>query len=228
MGSRLLSGSIGSGGPLVVLGSGSRTRLKVLRAAGIEPDVVIPRVDEGAIRDSSLHLPTPEVVTRIAGAKAGDALAQLAPPFPGPVMVVSCDTIMEIAGHRLEKARTRSQAVAHLRELSGRTARVTTGQVTVVSPSGSLQDTVIVQATAHCDLVLDEFSEREISSWAESGEPQTAAGCAIDALGGAFVLDVRGDPWAVSGVSLSLLRGAATQAGLSWPDFWNRGSWLVT
>ncbi|GAA1793864.1 hypothetical protein GCM10009811_18290 [Nostocoides veronense] len=222
-----MSGLSGTGGSLVVLGSGSKTRLKVLRAAGLEPEIVIPGVDEGAIRDSAWALPTSEVVTLIAQAKVGAALAQLVPPFPGPIMVVSCDTIMEIDGRRLEKARTFEQAVAHLRELSGRTARVTTGQVTAVSPSGSLGDTVHVEATAHCDLVLDEFSEREIVSWAESGEPQTAAGCAIDALGGAFVLDVRGDPWAVSGVSLSLLRRAATQVGLSWPDFWNRGSWLV-
>ena len=42
----------------------------------------------------------------------------------------------------------------------------------------------------------------------------------LDGLGGAFVRGVEGDPHAVVGVSLPLLRDLAREAGVLWTDLW--------
>ena len=60
-----------------VLASASPARLSVLRAAGLDPDVVVSRVDEDAVA-ASLPDPAPaELVTALAAAKARDVAATL-------------------------------------------------------------------------------------------------------------------------------------------------------
>lgn len=49
-----------------------------------------------------------------------------------------------------------------------------------------------------------------------------AGGFTIDALGGAFVDGIEGDPSNVVGLSLPTLRHLLQEAGVRWTDLWSR------
>jgi septum formation protein len=64
----------------------------------------------------------------------------------------------------------------------------------------------------------------ELEAYVATGEPlEVAGGFKIDARGGAFIERVDGDPHAVVGLSVSTVRSLASEFGVGWPAFWNRG-----
>ena len=67
------------------------------------------------------------------------------------------------------------------------------------------------------------ITEEEIDAYIATGEPLEVAGAfTIDSLGGAFISEVRGDPHAVVGLSLALVRELLLEFGAAWPSLWNR------
>jgi septum formation protein len=67
------------------------------------------------------------------------------------------------------------------------------------------------------------ITESEIDAYIATGEPLEVAGAfTIDSLGGAFISEVRGDPHAVVGLSLALVRELLLDFDVSWTDLWNR------
>jgi septum formation protein len=67
------------------------------------------------------------------------------------------------------------------------------------------------------------ITEAEIDAYIATGEPLEVAGAfTIDSLGGAFISEVRGDPHAVVGLSLALVRELLLEFGVPWTDLWNR------
>ena len=72
-----------------------------------------------------------------------------------------------------------------------------------------------------------DITDDELDAYVATGEPLTVAGAfTIDSLGAAFIEKVEGDPHAVVGLSVAMLRSLANQFGVSWPAFWNRGRQL--
>jgi septum formation protein len=67
------------------------------------------------------------------------------------------------------------------------------------------------------------ITDAEIDAYIATGEPLEVAGAfTIDSLGGAFISEVRGDPHAVVGLSLALVRELLLEFDVGWTDLWNR------
>lgn len=219
----------------VVLASSSPGRRSTLRGAGIEPEILSPEIDEPAIHaELGDHSPC-EVVTALARAKAVEVERILAaagglPGQPAEVLIiVGCDSMLDIGGELKGKPATPSQAKADFRSFSGRWGTVHTGQHVVVygrcEESGPYRRELT--AESHTEIRFAQLVDQEIEAFVATGEPLRVAGCTIEGIGGAFITEVRGDPHGVGGLSLPLFREMVLQLGAEWSDLWNRPSWIV-
>jgi septum formation protein len=191
----------------LVLASGSSGRLSVLRAAGIDPEVVVSGVDETC--DDTMD--TASMVAELAGRKAA-AVATLRPGN----LVLGCDSLLDFQGEALGKAPTAERAAALWRQLAGNEGTLYTGHCLIDGRNG-----YAAQAVAATRIRFGTPTEMELAAYIASGEPMTVAGgFSIDGLGAAFVDGIDGDPSAVIGLSLPLLRRMLAEIGLAITDLW--------
>jgi septum formation protein len=176
-----------------VLASGSSGRLSVLRAAGIDPEVVVSRVDETC--DDAMD--TRAMVARLAERKA----AAVATLRPGD-LVLGCDSLLDLEGEALGKAPTAERAAAVWRRLAGNEGTLYTGHCLIDGRGGRT-----AHAVAATRIRFGTPTDEELAAYIASGEPMSmAGGFSIDGLGAPFVDSIDGDPSAVIGLSLPLLR----------------------
>ncbi len=205
-------------GPLtrLLLASASPARLATLRAAGIEPIVQVSSVDEEAVLAAAKVRDPAQVPLLLARAKAQDVAAT----GPGPVLVVGCDSILDLDGVALGKPRDAADAVSRWKQMRGRSGVLRTGHWVIDLSSPSSPAAGAVSAT---EVHFANVSDDEITAYVATGEPLLVAGAfTIDGLGGAFVTGVNGDHHGVVGISLPLLRELAMSLGLTWPQLWTR------
>ena len=230
-------------GPMrLVLASASPARRATLIAAGITPLVRVSTVDEDAVLDAlpggrafSGTATTPaDEVSALAAAKCLDvceALARNSPDLPDgePVLVVGCDSMLEIGGQMLGKPHTPEVARERIAAMRRTTATLWTGHcAAILAPASSTQDgdtrvvTVSVTRSASTLVHFGDISDAEIDAYVATGEPLHVAGSfTVDGLGGPFIEGVTGDYHSVVGISLPLLRAMATELGVFWPDLWD-------
>jgi septum formation protein len=182
----------------LVLASASPRRAELLRAAGIEFDVLPANADE------TVHPgDTPETyVRRVAEAKA---LAVIAGANGRPVL--AADTVVVVDAAILGKPADRDDAKRMLRLLSGRAHEVLTavclsggpqGGPNKVRPTLTRVETTIVEFAA--------LTEDDINWYAATGEPDDKAGAyAIQGLGSRFVTRISGSYANVVGLPVSLV-----------------------
>lgn len=193
-----------------VLGSGSPARLAVLRRAGLDPEIVVPGIDEDAIHDTDVRAR----VGKLAEAKAVAALRSIDTSVPG--LLLACDSMLELDGEALGKPGNAETARARWRLMRGRSASLHTGHCLTRLPDGATRS-----AVASTVVVFARLSDAEIDAYVATGEPLSVAGAfTIDGYGGAFIESVAGDPHNVIGVSLPLVRAMAADLGVGWPDLW--------
>jgi septum formation protein len=184
-----------------VLASASPARLATLRAAGVEPEVIVSGVDEDAITADS----TAELVTRLAEAKAETVAGGLA----GSALVLGCDSMLELDGRPLGKPGTIEVARARWRQMRGRTGVLHTGHCLIDTGTGR-------RATKDgaTEVRFADVTDAEIEAYCSTGEPVEVAGAfTVDGLGGWFVEGVTGDHHNVVGVSLPVVRGLLAVLG---------------
>ena len=230
-------------GPMrLVLASASPARRATLIAAGITPLVRVSTVDEDAVlaalpggRAFSGTATTPaDEVSALAAAKCLDvceALARNSPDLPDgePVLVVGCDSMLEIGGQMLGKPHTPEVARERIAAMRRTTATLWTGHcAAILAPASSAQDgntrvvTASVTRSASTFVHFGDISDAEIEAYVATGEPLHVAGSfTVDGLGGPFIEGVTGDYHSVVGISLPLLRAMATELGVFWPDLWD-------
>jgi septum formation protein len=103
----------------------------------------------------------------------------------------------------------------------GRTGLLHSGHWLIDHRGGTTGGAVGGVSTA--SVTFADVSEAEIDAYIATGEPLLVAGAfTIDSLGGPFVSRVEGDPHAVVGLSLALLRELLLEFDAPWPAFWNR------
>jgi septum formation protein len=193
--------------PRLVLASASPGRLKVLRAAGIEPVVEVSGVDETDVPGESAR----EHCLRLAVLKA-EAVA--AGRLDG--LVLGADSVLDLNGAPLGKPATPAEAVARWQAMSGRTGTLLTGHCLIDSASGRR-----VTGVGETAVRFGRPSDAEIAAYVASGEPLRVAGAfTIDGLGGPFVDGVDGDPANVVGLSLPLLRRLLAELGVGVHELW--------
>ncbi len=101
----------------LVLASGSQTRREMLENAGLEIEVIKPRVDEEMIRDSLLaeDVKPRDIADTLAEMKA----RRVSEKNPGR-LVLGCDQVLDLKGTLFSKARSIEEARAQLIELRGK------------------------------------------------------------------------------------------------------------
>jgi septum formation protein len=192
----------------LVLASGSLSRLRLLRNAGIDPEVVVSGVDE-----SVEGLGTSSAVVVLAERKAL-AVSKVRPHS----LVLGCDSMLDLGGVSLGKPASPDEAIAMWKRLSGGRATLYTGHCLVDRAGNRISEvaaTVVRFGTPNRD---------EVAAYVASGEPLAMAGAfSIDGLGAPFVEGIDGDASNVIGLSLPLLRKMLARMSVRLTDLW-RGS----
>ena len=196
-------------GAALVLASGSAGRLRVLRTAGIDPEVVVSGVDETA----EPGLDTAALVTALAERKA----AAVAARRPG-ALVLGCDSMLELDRVAYGKPTSARHAADMWRRLSGRQGTLYTGHC-LIDAGRSRR----VRDVAGTVVRFGTPSDAEVAAYVASGEPMTlAGGFSIDGRAAPFVEGIDGDPGNVIGLCLPLLRRMLADLGVPITDLWRR------
>ena len=204
------------------LASTSPARLATLRAAGIEPILLGSGVDEEAAVEAAGPLTGPEMVLLLARLKAEAVVDRLVDGEPIDGFILGGDSAFELDGvtygkpHEPEIARERWQAQR------GREGQLHSGHWLIDHRAGVVGSSVGGVSTAFVRFAAS-ITDAEIDAYVATGEPLEVAGAfTIDSLGGAFISEVRGDPHAVVGLSLALVRELLLEFDVPWTDLWNR------
>lgn len=207
---------------VTVLASASSGRLAVLRAAGIEPVVLVSAVDEDAIQQALKASPPRDVIAALAAAKA-DAVAReyAAHPALADAVVISGDSMLLQGGELQGKPHTRAEALRRWETQMGGTGELITGHTVLRTVDGNV--TARATGTSSTLVTMGRPNRRELEAYLDSGEPLGVAGAfTIDGLGGWFVERIDGDPSCVVGLALPLVRRLLAQVGVTVTDLWNR------
>ena len=195
----------------LVLASSSPARLATLRAAGIEPRVVVSGVDESQVLD-----PDPAgFVTALARLKAHTVRDRLEDSEDG--YLLGCDSMLALDGEILGKPLDAADAVGRWQRMRGRAGVLHTGHCLLDLSLGT-EVVRAVATTVHFALL----SDAEIEAYVATGEPLQVAGAfTVDGLGGAFVTGIEGDHHNVVGLSLPVLREMLAELDVAWTDLWD-------
>ncbi|KRC64579.1 septum formation protein Maf [Aeromicrobium sp. Root236] len=191
----------------VILASASPARLATLRAAGIEPEVIVSGVDE-------------ERITSTDAANLAAALAQLkcrtvAAQIDGDALVIGCDSVLAFEGEIFGKPAGPVEAAGRWRRMRGRSGVLHSGHCVRRGEEEFVE-------TASTIVHFADISDAEIDAYVATGEPLQVAGAfTIDGLGGAFITGIEGDHHNVVGLSLPLLRDLVGDLGIAWTDLWS-------
>jgi septum formation protein len=196
-----------------VLASSSPARLRILRSAGIDPEVVVSGVDE----TTAPGLTTDVIVAELAERKARAVAATRRATRPQTDdLILGCDSLLDFHGEPYGKPSSPDSAADLWRELSGQEGTLFTGHCLIHPATGRhltrVGRTLVRFAT---------LTEPEIRAYASSGEPVAMAGAfSLEGLGAPFIAGIDGDPSNVIGLSLPLLRHMLVDFGVSITDLW--------
>ena len=197
--------------PRLVLASASPARLATLRAAGIEPLVVVSGVDESVVTD-----PDPAAfVAALARLKAHAVAERLGPEPPDPGqggLLLGCDSVLALDGDILGKPVDAADAVRRWQRMRGRSGVLHTGHCLIDLSSGSERVRSVATVVHFADV-----TDHEIDAYVATGEPLHVAGAfTVDGLGAPFVRGIEGDHHNVVGLSLPVLREMCAELGVPW------------
>jgi septum formation protein len=206
--------------PVVILGSASPARLGVLRAAGIDPVVLVSGVDEKAVEQAESGAAPADVVAALALAKAQSVAALSVDRYPDAV-VIGCDSMLLFDGTLRGKPGSADNARQQWQEMAGRQGDLLTGHALLRVEHGA-----VVRSVTGSERTVIRFgtpTPGEVDAYLATGEPLNVAGSlTIDGYGGWFVDGIDGDASSVIGISLPLVRRLLQQLGLTVTDLWRR------
>jgi len=198
---------------MLVLASQSPARLTTLRAAGVEPRVIVSHVDEDAVLAAAGDLPAADAVLALARAKA----EEVARSHETDAIVLGCDSMLEFGGHVVGKPGDASTAIERWRRMRGNTGVLHTGHWLVDDRDQGTGGTL--GATSSTTVRFADLSDEEIDAYVATGEPLNVAGAfTVDGLGGPYVESIEGDFHGVVGVSLPLLRHLLLELGVAFHE----------
>jgi septum formation protein len=207
------------------LASTSPARLATLRAAGVEPIVLPSEVDEdAAVAAASLERPmtAPAMVELLARLKAEAVVGRLVDGEPIDGFILGGDSAFELDGVTYGKPHLPEVARERWLLQRGRTGHLHSGHWVIDHRGGGVGDACGLVSTSAVTFA-DNISDEEIDAYIATGEPLKVAGAfTIDSLGGPFVAAIEGDPHAVVGLSLAVVRQLLLGFDVSWPSLWNR------
>lgn len=180
----------------LVLASGSKTRKKMLENAGIAITVSPPVVDEGAIKESLISegVRARDIADALAEAKARTAAYQ----HPDS-MVLAADQILALDEKIFSKAKTREDAVAALKLLSGKKHKLVSAAVVYEQgqPVWRHVDEAVLTVRPLSDAFIDQYLDRlgDDAFW--------SVGCyQLEGLGAQLFEKIEGDYFTILGLPL--------------------------
>ena len=193
----------------LVLASASPARLRLLRAAGFDPSVVVSGVDE------IVEISNPVELVEVLARRKAEAVATALPPGDAS-LVVGCDSVLDLDGIARGKPSDAAEATERWLAMRGRVGTLRTGHCVVDAATGGsaagVASTVVRFGTP---------SVGEVAAYVATGEPLAVAGAfTLDGLGAPFIDGVDGDPGTVIGLSLPLLRELLAQLDVQITDLW--------
>lgn len=209
------------------LASTSPARLATLRAVGIDPIALPSHVDEEAAVAGAGPLTASEMVVMLARLKA-EAVAA-ATLEDGPLgsgsrldgLVLGGDSAFEIGGQVFGKPHLPETARERWHAQRGQSGVLHSGHW-LIDMRGGLAGQAIGAAAAATVRFADDISDAEIDAYIATGEPLEVAGAfTIDSKGAGFIASIEGDPHAVVGLSVPLVRKLVRSLGIEWTDLWN-------
>ena len=194
----------------LVLASASPARRALLKAAGIDVDVLVSGVDESAVEAEDAYT----LSLALARMKARTVAARMQSD-PG-VLILGCDSVLAFEGEVLGKPLDADEAVDRWQRMRGKSGVLHTGHHLTDLVSGRQAEDVGTTVVHFGDL-----SDAEIEAYVATEEPLSVAGAfTIDGRGGAFVERIEGDPGNVIGLSLPLLRRLLGELHVSITQLW--------
>lgn len=201
--------------PRLVLASASPARLRTLRAAGIEPEVLVSGVDESAVDATRAEI----LAGTLARMKAEAVAARLrvqGPPTHERRLILGCDSVLAFDGAIHGKPADAAEAVRRWHAMRGREGVLHTGHCLIDLDTGKNAEAVSGTVVRFADV-----TDAEINAYVATGEPIAVAGAfTIDGLGGWFLESISGDAGTVIGVSLPTLRRLLAEHGLTVAELW--------
>lgn len=207
----------------LILASASPARQQVLRGARIAHSVQVSQVDEDRLLAHTKaatggNLSPQEVVQLLATAKSRDVARDVRIEEHGArLLVLGCDSMLEIDGAVHGKPGTAQIAAERWRKMRGRTGSLHTGHWLIDAHTGAE-----VGGVSTTEIDFADVTDQEISAYVGTGEPLEVAGaCTIDGIGGPFITGLRGDHHGVIGLSLPLLRQLLSSLGIQLHQLWD-------
>lgn len=192
--------------PKITLASGSAIRASMLRDAGVDFAVVKPGVDESIIKEDAIAQGDglEQLATKLATAKC------LAVAEKTAGIVIGSDQILEFEDRAFDKPANMDDARARLLEMQG--APHTLINAVVVALDGQ----VIWRHLDRPKLVMRAMTEAEIDAYlaaAGSDILSSVGAYQVEKLGARLFDDIKGNYFAVLGMSLLPLLGVLRREG---------------
>lgn len=186
----------------------------LLTNAGVSAEIRVSSVDEEALAESLAPIAPIDLCLALARAKARDVAQQFS--AADDVIVLGCDSVLDVDGIAYGKPGDADAARARWQQMAGRSGFLRTGHWLIAPSTGQELGEVASSEVFHA-----RPTAIEIEAYIATGEPlQVAGGFTLDALGGAFIEKINGDPSNVVGLSLPLLRLLLQQFEVTWTDLW--------
>jgi septum formation protein len=181
---------------MIVLASGSETRARMLRAAGVAFEVERPRLDEAALKAALLAegVSPRDLADALAEAKAVKVSARR-----GDALVVGSDQVLACEGAVFGKPATPEEAVEQILALMGRTHSLFAAAV--VAQGGR----PIWRQVSEARLTMGRLSEPWVRGYVErnwEAVRTSVGGYRIEEEGVRLMARVEGDPFSVLGMPL--------------------------